>query len=88
MRCFLLLAPVVFMAPLVYAQSNLLDGFESLAGWEAIHSHGDARAPGGGFILKSPVSVPLKLVKSDKPGIVRGDNVTFRQLPIRIRLEY
>jgi|WetSurMetagenome_2_1015567.scaffolds.fasta_scaffold71556_2 hypothetical protein len=30
MRCFLLLAPVVFMAPLVYAQSYLLDGIDPI----------------------------------------------------------
>jgi hypothetical protein len=49
---------------------------------------GDANAPEGGFVLKSPLPAPLKLVKSDRPSRVNGDEVAFTQLPIRIRLEY
>jgi len=49
---------------------------------------GNARAPEGGFVLKSPLPIPLKLVKSDTPTVVRGNEVTFTQLPIHIRLEY
>ena len=50
--------------------------------------YGDARTPGGGIILKSPLARPVKLLKSDRPCSISGNEISITQLPVHFRLEY
>jgi hypothetical protein len=50
--------------------------------------YGNVRPPGGGIILKSPLARPVKLLKSDGPCSIRGNEISITQLPVHFRLEY